>query len=1145
MRRPNVFSRSNSFSDCWSPASHHAQRVRALSPIIILLLMSLAGIASANALTASTDITAIQAADPTPGVPQQESPDSSLPTTTTNAPGGPDSLGTWTRIAFSSYRDGNWEIYLTYGDGWRPTRLTNHAANDVEPILNRGATKIFFVSDRSGRDEIFVMNRDGSGLRQLTTGAGAKRSPDLSVTGQMLVYVVASATQTDIFASNADGSQARALTQDAAADENPVWTPDGKIAWIRTEGSQARVWIMNADGSQRQPLTAVLPGLVDLVWLASTNLFVATFNMDSDPALEVAYFYRDRGYWYDYLDARNPLVDYRVSGRAPNEESLLIDRMEYVMQGNQRVLNHIYIQEMSSFTSLRLIASGMDRQGHWQTTDIEPPVVHTISRPGYTRAGRSSVPLAGFDTGGAGIRSYDLQYRLGANDVWTNLLSNGSVPWAEFIFVSPQTVFFRGRARDNAFNVQEWITNPNGDTHTTAYQWEVTGNVLDTRSIPIANPVLNLTPPALGVDVGNNPGAYTAYISTTQVYTTWATKSGYQPAAPTPRLISHDTLLDFYLAPADNLIRNGDFELDAPALRDWIVRGAIPPQAQREAARTGSWGARLGQMWTVPAAERLSRTAGYAYDPTLAFGPSGTLHLAWADQWDPDSGNRRIAYTTCAFDQPCQSPQALWSGFAPRLTIGSDAVVHLLWQTVDAQNAQVWRIFYAQRAAGGAWTPAHELASADIYLSSALTVDRQGTPHVVWGGSAGLRYQRRQANGAWTAAESFGTGPAMPSLTVLADNTVLVASAYTAVNFWERSPAGVWSQRTLDFAYQPNRPDMLVDAQGNTHIVWCDQYRSARYAMRNPQGALTPPSWMGASCESARLLRTRNGRLIAFAGESGYLNAIYQLASGAWSFPYSLEPMTWDGRMLESANLANSDRLAVVAPAYDPQAGARPNIFLTRFILQPEQTDVSSISQVVTLPSTMHRPTISLRYQVEGADASAGDLANLTLHLPDRTVELQRMTPNPDPRFRFAWFDLSQYAGQTVTVTLAVSSTADGRFTTVFADELALGSWLTPLARSVEPSVLPMYQETPVIIHGANFIQTPTVNVGNIRVSNVQWLDANTLRMIVPARIGPGSYAISVFNPGGQEGQLPNALTIPGVSYLPLLFGSRDYRGLP
>jgi TolB protein len=1109
-----------------------------------MLLAPLVGIASANALAASTHLITTQAADSTATVfPQQETLDSLMPTTAVEALTEPASLGTWTRIAFSSYRDGNWEIYLTYGDGWQPTRLTNHSANDVEPCLNRGATKIFFVSDRTGRDEIFVMNRDGSALRQLTTGAGAKRSPDLSLTGQMMVYVVANAAQTDIAISNVDGSQVRALTQDAAVDESPAWTPDGKIAWIRREGTEARVWIMNADGSQPRPLTAVLPGLLDLVWLSSDNLFAVTANLDSDPALEVVYFDRDQGTWYAYLDAQNPLVDYRVSGRAPNESLLLVDRMEYVMQGNQRVLHRSYIQEMSPSGSSPLIASGMDRQGHWQTTDVEPPAVHPSPLPAYTRAGESSVFLNGFDMGEAGIRSYSLQYRLGVNGVWTDLLSDSPYQQYNFVFVPPQTVFFRGRARDNAFNVQPWTTDPNGDTHTTAYRWQVAGDVLDTRGVPITNPTLNLTPPAQGVGMGDAPGAYTAYISATQVYTTWATQIGYQSAAPTPRLISHDTRLDFYLAPADNLIRNGDFELNAPALGDWRVGGVIPPQAQREAAQTGAWGVRVGQMWTVPAAERLSRTTGHTYDPTLAFGPSGTLHLAWADQWDLNSGNRRIVYTICAFEQPCQNPQVMWPGFAPRMAIGSDAVVHLLWQTADAQNTQLWRLFYAQRSAGGAWTSAQEIASADTYLSSALTVDRGGAPHVVWGGSAGLRYQRRQANGAWTAPESLGTGPAMPSLTVLADNTVLVASAYAAVNLWVRSPAGVWSQRTLGSVYQPNRPDMLMDPQGNTHIVWCDQYRSATYAVRDPQGVLTPPIWMGSSCESVRLLRTHDGRLIAFAGEYGRLKAIYQLASGAWSSPCSLQPMTWDARMLESASLVNSDRLAVVSPANDPQAGARLNIFLTRFVLQPEQADVSSISQVVTLPSTMHRPTISLRYRVEGPDASAGDLANLTLHLPDRTVELKRMTP--DTQFRFAWVDLSQYTGQTVTVTLAVTSTADGRFTTMFVDDVALGSWLTPIVRSIEPSVLPMYQQTAAIIHGANFIQTPTVRVDRVEISNGQWLDASTLRIILPNRIGPGIHTLTVVNPGGQEGELLNAFTIRGASYLPLLFGSRDYRGLP
>jgi TolB protein len=39
--------------------------------------------------------------------------------------------GTW--IAFSSHRDGNFEIYVMNADGSGQTRLTNHPADDVEP----------------------------------------------------------------------------------------------------------------------------------------------------------------------------------------------------------------------------------------------------------------------------------------------------------------------------------------------------------------------------------------------------------------------------------------------------------------------------------------------------------------------------------------------------------------------------------------------------------------------------------------------------------------------------------------------------------------------------------------------------------------------------------------------------------------------------------------------------------------------------------------------------------------------------------------------------------------------------------------------------------------------------------------------------
>ena len=40
-------------------------------------------------------------------------------------------------FAFSSYRDGNWEIYLADGDTSAQLRLTDHPASDSQPRLNR------------------------------------------------------------------------------------------------------------------------------------------------------------------------------------------------------------------------------------------------------------------------------------------------------------------------------------------------------------------------------------------------------------------------------------------------------------------------------------------------------------------------------------------------------------------------------------------------------------------------------------------------------------------------------------------------------------------------------------------------------------------------------------------------------------------------------------------------------------------------------------------------------------------------------------------------------------------------------------------------------------------------------------------------
>ena len=58
------------------------------------------------------------------------------------SPQAPDSLASWSKLTFQSLRDGNWEIYRADGDGSNQVRLTSNDVSDIQPDLNRGASRI-------------------------------------------------------------------------------------------------------------------------------------------------------------------------------------------------------------------------------------------------------------------------------------------------------------------------------------------------------------------------------------------------------------------------------------------------------------------------------------------------------------------------------------------------------------------------------------------------------------------------------------------------------------------------------------------------------------------------------------------------------------------------------------------------------------------------------------------------------------------------------------------------------------------------------------------------------------------------------------------------------------------------------------------
>ena len=79
---------------------------------------------------------------------------------------GPRQVGP--RVAFSSDRDGDWEIYVMNADGSGQINLTNEPSSDRLPSCSPDGARIAFTSARDGNSEIYLMNADGSGVTRRT-----------------------------------------------------------------------------------------------------------------------------------------------------------------------------------------------------------------------------------------------------------------------------------------------------------------------------------------------------------------------------------------------------------------------------------------------------------------------------------------------------------------------------------------------------------------------------------------------------------------------------------------------------------------------------------------------------------------------------------------------------------------------------------------------------------------------------------------------------------------------------------------------------------------------------------------------------------------------------------------------------------------
>jgi TolB protein len=169
-----------------------------------------------------------------------------------------------TRLAFSSSRAGDPDIYVVDRSGGNLHRITSSPGPDVSPVWNRKTgTEIAWVSGRSGLPQVYIMGADGTNVQQMTD-QGYAVSPSWSPNGQFLVfswmrhYGPGAPGAQDIYIMDVASKKWAQLTHDGGRNDFPSWSPDGRhIVFQSSRSGSLEIWSMLADGSNQKQLTTV------------------------------------------------------------------------------------------------------------------------------------------------------------------------------------------------------------------------------------------------------------------------------------------------------------------------------------------------------------------------------------------------------------------------------------------------------------------------------------------------------------------------------------------------------------------------------------------------------------------------------------------------------------------------------------------------------------------------------------------------------------------------------------------------------------------------------------------------------------------------------------------------------------------------
>ncbi|HEX6716124.1 MAG TPA: hypothetical protein VF088_03395, partial [Pyrinomonadaceae bacterium] len=152
------------------------------------------------------------------------------------------------RVAFSSDRTGNQEIWVCNGDGSNPVQLTSLETSSGTPRWFPDGRHLVFDSQKEGQAEIFVIDTETRVPLRLTSDPSDDVTPSVSHDGKWIYFGSTRTGRLEIWRLPTEGGQAVQVTHQGGAI--PFESLDGKKVYYQKKLADSDVWQVPVAGGE-------------------------------------------------------------------------------------------------------------------------------------------------------------------------------------------------------------------------------------------------------------------------------------------------------------------------------------------------------------------------------------------------------------------------------------------------------------------------------------------------------------------------------------------------------------------------------------------------------------------------------------------------------------------------------------------------------------------------------------------------------------------------------------------------------------------------------------------------------------------------------------------------------------------------------